>query len=314
MRFRLWIGVTIMAFSALTSLPQGHGAETHKKDAGSIQPAKAGDFVILKWMFEKEKPIFQEVTTLTKQTMTVMGQRIAQNQTLVFIVSWTPREQDRNKNWLIVHRLEAIKCDIEIAGNEITYDSSNRGRGKLDPLGDYFAPLVGSELKFMLSPEYKIIKIDGTEENLRTNALLKQLWGKGELEQMAETMFATVPTVALQKGASWQRTGQTYSTTNKYTYEGKEGKFDKIKVEGLGETTGPALNKLPALPLTNVAIKNAPGTILFDPDKHRIVSTEWKTTLEGKLKVDINGISSDVEMNQEQTTKVKISDRYPGKK
>ena len=51
---------------------------------GLASQAPAQD-VQLKWEFQKDKPIYQEMTTNTKQSMDVMGQKIDQNNSQTFV-------------------------------------------------------------------------------------------------------------------------------------------------------------------------------------------------------------------------------------
>src|SRR5437763_11088314 len=69
--------------------------------AGLAGPALGQDTVTLKWEFTKDKPFYQTMNTVTKQNMNVMGMTITQDQDQTFIFSWTPKEQDKDKNWII---------------------------------------------------------------------------------------------------------------------------------------------------------------------------------------------------------------------
>ncbi|MCI0457295.1 MAG: hypothetical protein L0Z62_09985, partial [Gemmataceae bacterium] len=60
--------------------------------------------------------------------------------------------------------------------------------------------------------------------------------------------------------------------------------------------------------------KDATGTILFDMAKGRLDSSEMNLKLEGKLKIDIGGMATDVELSQTQKTTVKTSDTDPATK
>src|SRR5438876_7015317 len=122
------------------------------------------DAVKLEWTFEKDKPFYQEMNTKTKQTMKIMAMdNITQNQDQTFIFSWTPDEQDKDKNWIITQKIEGVKMDIEIGGNKITYDSTNPTASTGNPLADFFKALVGSQFKLTISPDMKVTKIEGRD-------------------------------------------------------------------------------------------------------------------------------------------------------
>src|SRR5207237_10782048 len=103
--------------------------------AGLAAPAP-GKEVTLKWDFQKGKPFYQEMTTTTKQTMKVMGMEVTQNQTQKFVFSWTPIEQDKDKNWIVDQEIVAVMMDIEIGGQKIPYDSTKDNGVSGSPLSD----------------------------------------------------------------------------------------------------------------------------------------------------------------------------------
>lgn len=288
--------------------------------------------VTLKWEFQKDKPIYQEMTTTTKQTMKVMGMdNITQNNSQTFIFSWTPKEQDANKNWILVQKLEAVKMSTEIGGAPTKYDSTEPAQAGGNALGEFFKALVGSEFKLTLSPDMKIIKIEGRDEfvsklvraNPQMDAILRQILGDEALKQMAEPAFAAIPNKPVKKGDTWERKQTlnmgpigTYDTVNKYTYEGKDAKLDKIKVETTLKYAAPGPAAAGALPFkikpgTELKSKSAGGTIFFDNEKHRLDHSEMKLALEGKLDIDVGGTSTQVELSMDQTTTVKMTDTNP---
>jgi hypothetical protein len=293
-----------------------------------------GQEATLKWEFQKGKPFYQEMTTDTKQNMKVMGMDITQNQKQTFIFGWTPKEQDKDKNWIVTQKIEGVKMDIEIGGNKITYDSIKDAAGTGNPLADFFKALVGSEFELTISPEMKVINIKGRDEflnklikaNPQMEPLLKQILGDEALKQMADPAFAAVPNKAVKKGDTWEKKSAlnmgpigSYDTTYKYTYEGKEGKLDKIKVDTVMTYAAPGANAGGNLPFkikaAKLESKGGSGTILFDNEKHRLEKSDMKLKLEGTLTIDIGGMTTEVSLTQDQTTTVNTSETNPaGKK
>ena len=287
--------------------------------------------VKLEWKFQKDKPFYQDMNTKTKQTMKIMAMdTVTQNQDQTFIFSWTPLEQDKDKNWIIEQKIEGVKMDIEIGGNKISYDSTNPGASTGNPLADFFKALVGSKFKITISPEMKVLKIEGKDDflnrlvkaNPQMESLLKQILGEEALKQMADPAFASLPPKAVKKGDTWKSDSKldmgpigVYDTTYTYTYEGKDGKLDKIKVETILKYKAPEASAAGQLPFKIKAAKldsmNATGTIWFDNDKGRLDHSDMKLTLEGKLTIEIGGMTSEVDLTQEQDTKVKTTDQNP---
>jgi hypothetical protein len=140
---------------------------------------------------------------------------------------------------------------------------------------------------------------------------------------MAEPAFGAIPAEPVKKGQKWEPKKTTlnmgpigtYNTTYSYTYEGKDGKLDKIKVESKLEYAAPGAAAAGALPFkiqkADLASKESSGTIWFDNEKHRLDHSEMKLKLEGKLTIEIGGMATEVSLTQNQTTKVTTAETNP---
>jgi hypothetical protein len=308
-------------------------AKDTPKDKDTAKDTKdSGD---LKWKFEKGKTFYQEMTTKTEQNMTVMGMKITQNQTQTFYFSWTPKEQDKDGNWIVTQKIEGVKMDIQIGGSPITFDST-KDTTATNPLSDFFKALVGAEFTLTINSKNEVTDIKGKDEflkklvsaNQQMEPLLKQILSDDALKQMADPAFSVVPNKSVKKGDTWEKKSTlnmgpigSYETTYKYTYEGKDDKdkkLDRIKVDTTLKYTPPAAAAAGALPFKIVSAdlksKDASGVILFDNEKGRVASSEMKLKLEGTLKIDISGMTSDVTLDQTQNTSVKTTDDNPVKK
>ncbi len=87
-----------------------------------------------------------------------------------------------------------------------------------------------------------------------------------------------------------------YENDYKYTYEGKDGDLDKIKVETTlkykepAEVAGAGNQGLPfKIKSADLKSSSATGLILFDPKKGYITKSEMKLDLNGKLSIEIGG-------------------------
>jgi hypothetical protein len=288
-------------------------------------PLSAQDKVNLAWKFEKDKTFYQEMTTKTTQNMKVMGQDVNQTQEQTFYFSWTPKDSDKDGNWTIEQKVEGVKMTIDIAGQKISFDSTNPTAAN-NALAEFFKALVGSSFKLTVDKNMKVTKVEGRDEfikklgaaNAQMEPLLKKILSDDALKQMADPTFGVVPGKEVAKGDSWTKTSDlnlgpigSYVSTYKYTLDGKEGDLWKIKVE----TT---LNyKVPTeggegLPFkiknSTLASKDAGGTILFNAAKGRVEKSTLALKLEGALDIDIAGTTTKVDLKQEQTTTVTTSD------
>jgi hypothetical protein len=295
----------------------------------------------LEWKFtEGDKgKFYQTVTTKTKQEMTITGQKITQSQSQTFIFSWTPKKYDKEKKtWTVVQKIEGVKMEIEIGGNKISYDST-KDSGQNNPLGEFFKQLVDSEFTITLGEDMKVQgKVEGkdafvtklTKANAQMEPLLKEILSDEALKQMADPTFGALPgkDVKLAKGATWDRDSELnmgpigkYKTKYTYTFEGKKDDKDKlyrIKVVTKLTYSPPDPKAQPQLPFkilkADLKTKKASGTILFDPVKGRVASSDQVLELDGSLDIEIGGMTTKVELNQTQTTTVETSDKNPIKK
>ena len=73
----------------------------------------------------------------------------------------------------------------------------------------------------------------------------------------------------------------------------------------------PLVGVLPAIDARRDAGSDAKGTIVFDNQKGRVVSSDMSLKLDGKLSIEIGGMTTDVDLSQTQTTNVKTTDDNP---
>lgn len=297
-----------------------------------IAPAFGQDAVTLSWKFQEGKPFYQESKTETKQTMKVMNSDITQKQDQTFYFSWTPVKKDGD-NWVLKQEIVGVKMRIEIGGQPIEYDSTKESQAS-SPLGDFFKALVGSSFNVTVDKNFKVVKIEGREDfvkklsqqNPQMDALLKQILNDEALREMADPAFAAVPPTPKKVNESWEKVSKIdmgpigrYENTYKYTYEGKDkqnAKLDRIRVEPTLKYVPPSDNvQAGGLPFrikgAELTSKNSTGTVLFDAEKGRLDSWDTKVELDGKLSIEIGGQTTEVKLNQTQSTTVKTTDTNP---
>jgi len=297
-------------------------------------PALAQDKTELKWKFEKNKPIYQELTTETTQDMKVMGMDVKQKQKQTFYFSWTPTEV-KDGSWIIKQKIEGVKMEIELAGNKLAYDSTAPGAGN-NPLADFFKALDGTSFTLTVGPDMRVTKVEGRKDfldkllapNQQMKPLLESILSEDALKQMADPSFAVVPNKEAAKGDTWNYSAKlslgpigSYETKYDYKYEGKDEKnkdLDKIGVTATLKYLPPTGDATASLPFkiksANLEGKDAKGTVLFNSKEGRIDSSELNLTLEGKLEIEIGGMTTTVELKQTQKTTVKASDQPQIKK
>lgn len=292
----------------------------------------AQDKVKLEWKFEKGKTFYQEMTTETNQSMKVMGQEVTQKQNQTFYFAYTPKDVDKDGNWTIVQKIEGVKITIDINNQPISYDSTNPASAN-NALAEFFKQLVGTEFTLTIDKTMKVTKVDGkdafiknlVQQNSQMESLLKKILSDETLKTMADPTFGIVPGKEVTKGDFWKKDSKLslgpiggYDNSYKFTYTGKDPKDANlaiIKVETTLKYNSPTEADGSALPFkiksATLTSKDAGGTIRFNIAKGRLEDSELNLKLDGNLEIEIAGTKTNVELHQQQTTKIKNSDTNP---
>lgn len=288
--------------------------------------------------FEKDKPFYQQMTTEVAQTIKVQGgSDLTQKHRQVFDFKWTPVAQAGDK-WTVKQLIEGVKMTIDIAGNQIEYDSTNpaaAGGGANPNLADLFGKLVGTEFTVTIAKNGTVEKVEGKDEflkklqavNPQMEAILKKMLTDEALKQMTDPSFGLTPPAEQAVRSTWEKKTTlglgpigSYDVTYKYTYKGKDAvKKDLDRVEVVTDLTykpptdqaDGLLFKIKGGDLKTEAPKPdaKPGYLLYNPKTGRVEESSVSIKLKGTLNVSIGGTDTNVELYQEQTTTVKTSDK-----
>jgi hypothetical protein len=284
----------------------------------------------LTYKLEKGQTFYQTMSTVTTQTMKVLGSDATQKQEQTYFFSWTPVKQEADRSWIVKQKIEGVRMSIDIGGNKVEYDSTQEG-GNL-PLGDFFKAMVGSEFTLTLSPDLKVTRVGGRDEFVeklvKTNPalkdLLEQILSEDALKQMADPAFCVIPKKAVHKGESWECKNTLdlgpigiYETKNTYTYQGLGKAPNRAKIAINSDLTykEPADARGGVLPFkvkkSDLKTVESGGFIEFDTERGRIVKSETMIALKGRLSVEIGGTISEIDLEQTQQTVVETSDSNP---
>lgn len=324
------LGVAAVLVLAMSAFVGGQ----EKKEPPKTEPPKAeppkADAKLFAPKFEVNKKFYQESTTKLVQIVKVQGQDLTQKQESTFYYEWTPLKFENDK-WTVKQRVEGVKMAIDISGNVINYNSTagdNPTAGN-PGLVEFFKKLVGAEFTATIDKNYKVEKVEGKKafiDSLSAGApqmesLLNKILTDAALQEMCDPTLKLVPQENIEKkaGATWKRDGTvslgpigSYKMTYEFKYAGPEKDMDKIEVTTNLEYTVPPKDAADGLlfRITGGKLTSEPakGTILYDPKAGRISSADITIKLKGDLTVTIGGTDTKVELNQEQTTSVKMSD------
>lgn len=234
----------------------------------------------------------------------------------------------------MTQRIEGVKLTISVAGNPITFDSTNP-TGANTALSEFFRALVGSEFRLTLDKDGKVTKVEGrddflkklTQANQQMEGLLKQILSEEALKQMADPTFGITPPNDVAKGDTWKRESTlnlgpigSYKGEYNYKYEGPDEKNKDLAKISVTTTLNyqPPTDTAAQLPFkikgAELKSENGKGTILFDTKKGRLDKSDQRIELKGKLKIEIAGMETEVTLNQTQDTAVTTSDSPQVKK
>jgi len=279
------------------------------------------------------KPFWQKMDTDTDQTMTVQAMKVQQKQSQTFWVKWTPKKKEGN-TWQVDYEIVGVKMNIQIGGNSIDYDSFAKEQQPQNPLTDFFKALVGSKFTFTIVNDPKegikvtdveglqgfVSKLASTNEQLKP--LLETILSKDALKQMSNPTFAAFPKSDEEfKKGSWTsgpvtlNMGPIGSYETEYTYTAKKNDPTKIDVSGTMKYTAPKSTDAQGLPFTikegTLTANKISGAITIDPKLGRLLDSVIDMELTGKLKIDIAGMVTEVDLTQKQKSSLKTLDADP---
>jgi RNA polymerase sigma factor (sigma-70 family) len=314
------------------------------------QGSADSDEVRLVWRFEKDRPIFHEVTTDTKQTMKILNREaVQQDQKQTFVFRWTPMRRNNANDWIINQRIEGIIMDQNVAGTRLHFDST-AAVSQNNPLEEFFRALVGAETELKFGApghvewrgasdgsgglECEVMSVNGVKSTpqdeyrnkLRSTQKKALQWCQKSLtadagQEMLAWAFA-VPPKAVTPGDTWTRTSKSsvgaagqWEATYRYTYCGAEGRLDRIRVASELRFSRPEgeSSGLPPLPVREVDLKttHGKGVILFDRHKGRLVSGELNQKTEGLITLASGGDDGRVALTQVERITVRTTDTNP---
>lgn len=297
-----------------------------------VLPALAQDGDKWEWKaFAHKNEYYQELKTETNQTMKVMGQDVKQNQEQTFYLKWTGQESKEKDVLIVQQKIIGVNMKIDIGGVNIAYNSLDEKQAN-NPMTDFFKKLLEADLKLHIDSKTMVVKkIEGHEElvkklgvtNPQMEPLLKSILSEDALKQMAEPTWGAFPTEAKKKGESWTKKSTlnlgpigAYETEYKYTYEGPDKEGEKIKIDATLNYVAPK-DKAGGLPFTiksaKLVSKEGTGHAIFDKKKGRIEFSTMAMKLEGTLEIEVGGMTTTVELTQDQKATVRSMDNDPTK-
>jgi hypothetical protein len=342
-----WLGASLVLVALSLGVSaqggdKGKDKDKGKDDKGKVEKGKEekgkgkeekGTGIKLVWNFGKAGDAFyQEMTTNTDQTLKVMSMEVKQKQSQTFYIKWTTDKVEKD-SVVLKQEIIGVKMDIEIGGNKISYDSTQKEQ-QANPLTDFFKALVGAKFTLTISTkDMKVTDVKGQDAfieglakaNPQLKTLLETILSDKALKQMADPIFGVVPEGGkIPDSKTWTRESKlamgpigTYDTVYTYKYEGTKDKIANIGVTTKLTYSPPTAGKEDkGLPFKIVTAnlktdKAGTGEVKFNTEKGRVDSSSMELELSGTLTIEIAGMNTDVELKQKQVSSLKTMDKNP---
>jgi hypothetical protein len=267
--------------------------------------------VTLEWKFKQGDKFYLENVTSVKQSIDVAGNKIPMDSVNTTVSSF-----------------KVIKADKDGTVLEQKIEASQVKGGKAGPQQQVAEKLVGSVLTITLNKKGEVTKIAGfdelikklSEDNEEVGKLLKVILTEDTMKQGIQEAFAFMPDKPVVKGDSWKRKLSmsmgpigTFVVDQEYTYDGKMKDGEQVGVKGTF-TYQPPKGDVGGLPFKvtkgDFKTDEAKGTLIFDPEKGRLVRNEFKAKLKGNLTIAVGDQEAKMELEQETDTKIRILDKW----
>jgi hypothetical protein len=278
---------------------------------GQMAPAAEGVKLALK--FKEGDTFYVETTNITKQTMDFAGMK-----------------QDSDSESTTVTRFKVLKVDKDATVIEQKIESiKNKNSGGLPGADKIMESMKGQVFKLTLNDKGDVTKLEGYEEFMKklgsdndvTAKLLKSFMSEETLRVSAEESFAFLPDKPVNKGDTWKRTqsvplgplgGLKGETTYTFKGTGKDG--EEISYDQTLAYSPPKEDDS-GLPFKiskgEMKAEKATGTMVFDASKGRLVRGESTMKLKGSLTFEVAGTATTLNLEMQQTSKTRVSDKSP---
>ncbi len=281
-----------------------------------------------KLALDKKGRVFYQVHVgKIEQTTKVAGQDIEQKQSETMFLQWTPKGRDAAGNFVVEQKIIGFAVDVDLGGNKIRYDSRKRNLTTFTA----FDFLVGKATTFTITPEMKVVRIDGRDKLAKDFAaeqpnmvgVLNAIFSDDALKRLVEPAWGAYPPLGTIPGESeWVRECRLAAggfgivpATFRFKLERDSADGTPGKV-GIGAELKPLDldgNKELSFKIKSAKIKStfAAGNATFDRAKGRMDKAVYVMTFEGPITIEVSGQESELHLSSRQTTTTWTSDVNP---
>jgi hypothetical protein len=269
----------------------------------------------MQWKFREGQTFTLRSETTAKSALKVLGMDMTQNQQQALTHRFTVQKVNRDGSVEFEMFVVDASGKVEMGGG-----------APIEIPG--LEKLRGAKFNFTLNARREVTDIEGfqafqnrlkPEEQLQLSMQFSEL----NLKESLAELFSSFPARTVNKGDAWQRQGKqdigplgSVEQKHSYRYEGKtttgERTFDRVTSTSVWQFTprGPAAPGQGVLPFQLKAVNLKPDDIkselLFDASSGRLHELKQSARLKGKMTIDVGGMDTEIEMDQQSQTKITL--------
>jgi len=295
--------------------------------------SRADEPVLLRYKLTKGATLIYKSGQEMKQTQTINGTKIENSTTQETVT--TRNVEDVNEEGKATLKTKAVqrkvKADFGQAG-KYEFDSKSTERDTNSMIGAAVTPvlerLTGSEYDVQVNPRGEIVEVKGYAELVadlvKDNPLAAQFAGGGGAagaKFSEQETFLVLSEDPVKHGDQWERPFEIdIPSLGKAkgkivcVFEGHDKVGDR-KTARIGVTTDLSfelnLDAGGAKVTGTISTTRSSGSVQFDPEAGRVLSSKNNLSLSGQLTLEAGGMTFTIDNQQEQTTTSALLEKLP---
>jgi hypothetical protein len=271
--------------------------------------------VKLEWKLKEGDTFYLENVVESRQTIKESDKTVKQDLNSTTVTRFTVKKKTEEGRWVLEQKIESVK--IKSAGGF--------GAG-VDKFADQ---MKGAVLTLTLDKDGTVYKLEGYDDLVKKVArddedaaeMFRLAVSEETYKTAAGLIFGFLPDRPVDKGKTWNKKLTiplgplgSLKTDNTYTLKDTTTEGAQIGYTARVDYSIPdkKSDKVPfKIVKGDLSADEAKGTMVFDPEKGRLVRSEETLVLKGKLTLDVSGTEFDVTVEQNTKSKSRLLDKLP---
>jgi hypothetical protein len=276
--------------------------------------------VQLRWKWKEGDRFFLETTGTTKQTMKIMGNPFQQEFETTSVDSYKVEKMTADQV-VLQKKIEAMKVKATGPGADAAEKSAQKAQGAVFTLT--LDPRTNNVTKVEGVTEF--VKKAFSDNSAMQQAMAATLNDDSLRDEQQNVLTGFLSDKPVRKGDKWTRKSKIplgpiggFSSVGEFTYEGKSTLQNKEldKIDAIWTLTYSPPTKKGGLPFEiskgDFKTSTAKGSYYFDSINGKLVKLERNYNIKGTITMSTAGQNVEMEMEMDQTSKVRLLDKAPG--